>query len=110
MQQRKCTPVGNSLASSPIVASMISSSVLAIQFTSPPARGEHGAKTNSSIEALSSAYLPYLEGEGGEFSSEIFRGPDEYRGSSRHSDVAASFGVLLAGRAHVRVDRKQRGA
>merc|ERR1719163_2297912 len=47
---------GKRRASSPIVASIISSSVLAIQLVSPPASGEHGAKTSSSIDASSSAY------------------------------------------------------
>mmetsp|Transcript_10908 Transcript_10908/g.23989 ORF Transcript_10908/g.23989 Transcript_10908/m.23989 type:complete len:207 (-) Transcript_10908:1351-1971(-) len=48
--------VGKSRASSPMVASMISSSFLAIQLVFPPAIGEHGANTNSSIDASSSAY------------------------------------------------------
>ena len=39
-----------SVAIVPIVASMISSSFLPIQLTSPPAIGEHGAKTSSSID------------------------------------------------------------
>ena len=38
----------------PIVASMISSSFLPIQLTSPPASGEHGAKTSSSIDSSGS--------------------------------------------------------
>ena len=48
--------VGKRRASSPMVASMISSSVLEIQLVLPPARGEHGAKTSSSIDCFSSAY------------------------------------------------------
>merc|ERR1719487_2163995 len=48
--------VGKSRASSPMVASMISSSDLAIQLVLPPAIGEHGAKTSSSIDSVSEAY------------------------------------------------------
>merc|ERR1719261_11741 len=48
--------VGNKRANSPIVAWIISSSLLAIQFVSPPAMGEQGANTNSNILLSSSAY------------------------------------------------------
>ena len=48
--------VGNKRANSPIVAWMMSSSLLAIQFVSPPAMGEQGANTNSNILLSSSAY------------------------------------------------------
>mmetsp|Transcript_14279 Transcript_14279/g.35618 ORF Transcript_14279/g.35618 Transcript_14279/m.35618 type:complete len:239 (+) Transcript_14279:208-924(+) len=47
---------GKRRASSPMAASTISSSDLAIQLTSLPASGEQGAKTSSSIEASSEAY------------------------------------------------------
>ena len=46
--------VGKSLANSPIVAWMMSSSLLAIQFTLPPANGEQGANTNSTMDLSSS--------------------------------------------------------
>ena len=48
--------VGKRRASSPMVASMISSSLFPIQFVSPPASLEQGANTSSSIERSSSAY------------------------------------------------------
>ena len=41
--------VGNKRANSPIVAWMMSSSLLAIQFVSPPAMGEQGAKLCCSL-------------------------------------------------------------
>mmetsp|Transcript_5192 Transcript_5192/g.10942 ORF Transcript_5192/g.10942 Transcript_5192/m.10942 type:complete len:201 (+) Transcript_5192:230-832(+) len=48
--------VGKRRDSSPMVASIISSSDLAIQLVLPPASGEQGAKTSSIMDASGSAY------------------------------------------------------